>query len=222
LFEKFFLHYTKKQWNKEPKELSPTVCGRIPIRTNDDPRYFTDKYQYMPKDGYTEMFKKILSHKNIEIVLNTDYQKILNDVKFDKMIYTGPIDYFFDYKFGKLPYRSIRFEFQTFNQELYQPAAQINYVDDGVTFTRVVEHKYLSNQKNNKTTVSFEYSQQDGEPFYPIPTAGNKELFEKYNSEAKKNAQVIFIGRLAEYQYYNMDQVVASTLTTFERMQDGK
>ena len=112
LFEKFFKHYTKKQWNLEPKELSPSVCGRIPVRTNDDCRYFTDKYQFMPKDGYTKMFEKMLNHKNIEVILNTDYKSILDSIKFDKMIYTGPIDYFFDYKFGKLPYRSIRFEFK--------------------------------------------------------------------------------------------------------------
>ncbi|RPI61882.1 MAG: UDP-galactopyranose mutase, partial [Ignavibacteriales bacterium] len=127
LFEKFFKHYTKKQWDLEPKELSPSVCGRIPVRTNDDCRYFTDKYQFMPKAGYTKMFEKILNHKNIEVILNTDYKNILESIKFDKMIYTGPIDYFFDYKFGKLPYRSIRFEFRNLSQKYFQETAQINY-----------------------------------------------------------------------------------------------
>lgn len=222
LFEKFFLHYTKKQWNREPKELSPTVCGRIPVRTNDDCRYFTDKYQFMPKDGYTKMFEKILNHENIEVVLNTDYKKIINDLKFNRMIYTGPIDYFFSYEFGKLPYRSIRFEYKTFHQAYYQPTAQINYVDEQHSFTRVVEHKYLSNQTSERTIVSFEYSQPEGEPYYPVPTIENRNLYEKYLQTAKKLDSIIFLGRLAEYQYYNMDQVVASALTTFERMQNEK
>jgi UDP-galactopyranose mutase len=216
LFEKFFLNYTKKQWNKEPKELSPTVCGRIPVRTNDDSRYFTDKYQFMPKDGYTAMFKKMLSHPNIEVVLDTDYKRIINDVKFDKMIYTGPIDYFFDYKFGKLPYRSIRFEYKNFDKEFYQPTTQVNYVDNLNRFTRVVEHKYLSNQKSETTTVSFEYSQSNGEPYYPVPTNENKELYVRYFDFSKSLKSVMFIGRLAEYQYYNMDQVVMRTLMVIE------
>ena len=146
LFEKFYKHYTQKQWNLEPKELSPTVCGRIPVRFNDDCRYFTDKYQYMPKEGYTKMFEKMLSHKNIEVALNTDYKTILEDIKFDKMIYTGPIDYFFDYEFGKLPYRSIRFEFENYGLKSYQEAAQINFVN-GSPFTRVVEYKKMTLQK---------------------------------------------------------------------------
>jgi UDP-galactopyranose mutase len=218
LFEKFFKHYTIKQWNKEPKALSPTVCGRIPVRTNDDCRYFTDKYQYMPKDGYTAMFKKMLSHPNIEIILNTDYKKILNDVKFSWMIYTGPIDYFFDYEFGKLPYRSIRFEYKTFYKEYFQQTAQINYVDNSQSFTRVVEHKYLSDQKAKNTTVSFEYSQTEGEPFYPVPTSENKQLYDKYMKASQNVNAVKFIGRLAEYQYYNMDQVVAGALSFFEKI----
>lgn len=217
LFEKFFRHYTKKQWNKEPKELSPAVCGRIPIRTNDDCRYFTDKYQYMPKDGYTAMFKRMLSHPDIEIILNTDYKKIVNDVKFNKMIYTGPIDYFFDYQFGKLPYRSIRFEYKSYDKEYFQQTAQVNYVDNSQSFTRVVEHKYLSDQKTKKTTVSFEYPQSEGEPFYPVPTSENKELYERYIKRSQNLHSVKFIGRLGEYQYYNMDQVVASILNFFEK-----
>jgi UDP-galactopyranose mutase len=217
LFEKFFRHYTKKQWNLEPKELSPAVCGRIPVRTNDDCRYFTDKYQFMPKDGYTKMFEKILNHKNIEIVLNTDYKNTIIDLKFNKMIYTGPIDYFFNYEFGKLPYRSLRFEYKTFDFECYQTAAQVNYVDNQSPFSRVVEHKYLSNQTSERTAVSFEYSQTEGEPYYPVPTNENRNLYEKYLQTAKKLESIIFLGRLAEYQYYNMDQVVANTLKIFEK-----
>lgn len=218
LFEKFFKHYTKKQWNLEPKELAAAVCGRIPVRTNNDCRYFTDKYQFIPKDGYTKMFENMLLHKNIEVALNTDYKSIVQDIKFNKMIYTGPIDYFFDYEYGKLPYRSIRFEYKNFEQKIFQPTAQVNYVGEEHHFTRVVEHKYLSDQKATNTTVSFEYALQQGEPFYPVPTSKNKSLYEKYSTAAGKMNSTKFIGRLAEYQYYNMDQVVATVLKRFEGM----
>jgi UDP-galactopyranose mutase len=222
LFERFFKNYTKKQWNLEPKDLSPLVCGRIPVRTNDDCRYFTDKYQFMPKDGYTNMFEKILKNKRIEIALSTDYKSIIGDIKFSKMIYTGPVDYFFDYEFEKLPYRSIRFEYENINSDYYQDTAQVNYVDNDVNYTRVVEHKYLSGQLSATTTISREYSQSEGEPFYPIPTESNRELYLKYYSLCRKIKNVIFCGRLAEYQYYNIDQVVANTLKKFEVLANGK
>ena len=217
LFEKFFLHYTKKQWDKEPKELSPTVCGRIPVRTNDDCRYFTDKYQFMPRNGYTAMFKKMLDHSNLEVVLNTDYKKIINDVKFNKMIYTGPIDYFFDYEFGKLPYRSIRFEYKSFEQALVQESAVINFVEEKFDYSRVTEYKLLTDQKSESTTLSYEYFQKDGDPFYPIPTIENNKVAEKYKVLESKIKSVNFLGRLAEYKYYNMDQVVANILFVFEK-----
>ncbi|MCW8810332.1 MAG: UDP-galactopyranose mutase [Ignavibacteriaceae bacterium] len=220
LFEKFFLHYTKKQWNKEPKELSPTVCGRIPVRTNDDSRYFTDKYQFMPKNGYTTMFKKMLSHPNIEVVLDTDYKRIINDIKFDKMIYTGPIDYFFDYKFGRLPYRSIRFEYKNFEQNKYQDSAVINYVDKKVDFSRVTEYKYLTGQESASTSLSYEYFQEDGEPYYPIPAKQNTKLAKKYFEMSSKLNSVLFLGRLGEYQYYNMDQVVAKVMMMIKATND--
>jgi len=212
LFEKFFKQYTKKQWNLEPKELSPSVCGRIPVRTNDDCRYFTDKYQFMPKDGYTKMFERMLHHKNIEVVLNTDYKSLLNSVQFNKMIYTGPIDYFFDHKFGRLPYRSIRFEYEHHSTEYFQESAQVNYVGSDTPFTRVIEHKRLSGNKTATTTISKEFTQTEGEPFYPIPTNDNHLLYTKYKTEAIKLKSVMFCGRLAEYQYYNMDQAAANTL----------
>ncbi len=217
LFEKFFKFYTKKQWNLEPKELSPQVCGRIPVRLNDDCRYFTDKYQFMPKDGYKKMFERMLSDKNIKIILNQDYKDILKDIEFDKMIYSGPIDYFFNSKFGKLPYRSIRFEFENIKKEQSQEAAQINHVSGEVEYTRMIEHKYLTGQVTNTTTISKEYPQSNGEPFYPIPTEENRRLYLKYENEAKKLNKVIFCGRLAEYQYFNMDQVVANTLNIFNK-----
>jgi len=212
LFERFFKNYTKKQWNLEPKDLAPSVCGRIPVRTNDDCRYFTDKYQFMPKEGYTKMFEKILSLKNIEILVNTDYKKVLNDIKFDKMIYTGPIDYFFDYEFGKLPYRSIRFENKNYNEFFMQECAVINHVGEDTEFTRVTEYKHLTSQKEKTTTLSKEYYQEDGDPFYPIPSEKNHQKFLKYSIRVKEIKSVIFCGRLAEYKYYNMDQVVANSL----------
>lgn len=212
LFEKFFKIYTQKQWNLEPKELAPTVCGRIPVRTNDDCRYFSDKYQFMPKKGYTKMFERILDHPNIEIILNTDYKQIVNDVSFDKMIYTGPIDYFFYYKYGKLAYRSIRFEFENYETESYQEAAVINHVGEENDFTRVTEYKYLTNQINKSTTITREYAEPNGDPYYPIPTEASQIVFKQYEAEAKKLNSVIFCGRLAEYKYYNMDQVVGKCL----------
>ncbi|MCS7053169.1 MAG: UDP-galactopyranose mutase, partial [Ignavibacterium sp.] len=215
LFQKFFRYYTKKQWNLEPRELAPTVCGRIPIRTNDDCRYFADKYQFMPKYGYTKMFEKILDHKNIEIVLNTDYKTIISDIEYDKMIYTGPIDYFFDYKYGKLSYRSIRFEFKNFNVRSFQPSSVVNYVEPDVPYTRVTEYKKITSQESESTTVSFEYSIVDGEPYYPILTDSNLELLKKYNNEAMKLNNLILCGRLAEFKYYDMHQVVARALKLF-------
>jgi UDP-galactopyranose mutase len=172
----------------------------------------------MPKYGYTKMFEKMLSHKNIEIVLNTDYKKIINDNKFNKIIYTGPIDYFFDYEFGKLPYRSIRFEYENYKGEYFQDNAVINYVDKDVTFSRVTEYKYLTGQESGSSTVSYEYFQDEGEPYYPIPTEENDRLFKKYFELTNPLKSVIFCGRLAEYQYYNMDQVVAACLNFLNKI----
>lgn len=216
LYEAFFKHYTKKQWNLFPNELSPTVCGRIPVRFNDDCRYFTDKYQFMPKDGYTKMFERMLNHKNIEIILNTDYKKIINDIKFDKMIYTGPIDYFFDYMHGKLPYRSIRFEWENYALETYQTSSVINFVDSGVLFTRVTEYKKTTNQKSTSTTISFEYPYLGGDPYYPILMNSSLTMLKNYINEANKIQNLILCGRLAEFRYYDMHQVVARVLSIFE------
>jgi len=217
LFDKFFKHYTKKQWNLEPKELSPSVCGRIPVRTNDDCRYFTDKYQIMPKDGYTKMFEKILNHKNIEVILNTDYKSILDKIRFDKMIYTGPIDYFFDYKFGKLPYRSIRFEFKNYENILMQESAVYNFVEPNIDHTRVTEYKHLTAQQSDSTTICYEHSEKSGDPYYPVPTIDSRNQYLLYKRESEKLKNVIFCGRLAEYQYYNMDQVVANNLAILKK-----
>lgn len=218
LFEKFFKYYTIKQWGLEPKELAPSVCGRIPVRYNDDCRYFTNKYQFIPKLGYTKMFENMLNHKNIEIILNTDYKKIINEIKFDKMIYTGPIDYFFDYCYGKLPYRSIRFEWENHKMESFQENSVINYVDLSEKFTRIVEYKKISNSIAQTTTITKEYAQNEGEPFYPIPTKANQIIYSKYENLLTKYKNVMFIGRLAEYRYYNMDQVVIRALTLTDKL----
>ncbi|PID57652.1 MAG: UDP-galactopyranose mutase [Ignavibacteriae bacterium] len=217
LYEKFFKYYTKKQWKLDPSELSSQVCGRIPVRTNPDDRYFTDNYQFMPKEGYTEIFKKMLNHKNIEIILNTDYKQIINDVKFGKMVYTGPIDYFFDHKYGKLPYRSLDFIWENHQHESFQDAAVVNYVEEKPEFTRITEYKKITGQKSKTTTISKEYPKFNGEPYYPIINESNNNIHKKYFFEAKKLKNVLFLGRLAEYKYYNMDQVVARCLTLFER-----
>jgi UDP-galactopyranose mutase len=217
LYEMFFKNYTKKQWGLDPSELDASVCARIPVRTNRDGRYFNDKYQAMPKHGYSEMFRKLISHPNIHLLLKTDYKEILDLVPFNKMIYTGPIDEFFDHKFGRLPYRSLRFEFETLDQECYQPVSQVNYPND-YDFTRIVEIKHATGQRHQKTTIVREYPLEKGDPYYPIPREENQLLYERYKKEADKLKDVYFIGRLANYRYHNMDEVVALALELFETL----
>jgi UDP-galactopyranose mutase len=219
LYRKFFRGYTLKQWEIDPRDLAPSVTARIPTRTNRDDRYFTDTYQGVPKYGYTEMFRSMLNHPNISLMLQTDYRSVMNDIKFNRMIYTGPIDSFFDYQFGKLPYRSLRFEHETFAQEYYQEYQQINYPND-YDFTRIVEWKHATGQKSSVTTITREYSLLAGdgmEKYYPIPREDNHELCRKYKQEVDKLQNVIFCGRLADYKYYNMDQIVARALMIFEQ-----
>lgn len=220
LFEKFFRFYTKKQWGIEAAELAPSVCGRIPFRYNEDCRYFTDKYQYMPIAGYTKMFEKMLAHKNIDVELGAEFKNLGDTTKYKNIIFTGPIDYFFDFIYGKLQYRSIRFEFEHLDQPEYQPVAQVNYVSDEVPFTRVIEHKHLTGQIAPDTTITREYPDFNGEPFYPVPNEKNRLLYLKYKEKALSLHNVFFCGRLAEYQYYNMDQVTANTLSIFQSIAD--
>ncbi|OIJ10772.1 UDP-galactopyranose mutase [Anaerobacillus arseniciselenatis] len=216
LYNKFYKNYTKKQWDLWPSELDASVCARIPVRTNRDRRYFSDKYQVMPKHGYTKMFLKMIDHPNIGILLQTDYQQIQQIIPHKYVIYTGPIDYFFNYKYGKLPYRSLNFHFETKDQERWQDAAVINYPND-YDYTRVTEFKYLTSQSHQKTTIVYEYPTNNGDPYYPIPKKDNMELYQMYKQEAEKLKNVWFLGRLGTYKYYNMDQVVAQALTLFER-----
>lgn len=219
IYEKVFLNYTMKQWRMKPEELDEEVTGRVPIYISKDNRYFHDKYQGMPKYGYTKVFKKMLDNKNIHVLLNTDYKEVIDQIEFNKLVYTGPIDYFFDYKYGKLPYRSLIFEFETFDIEKFQPVGTVNYPND-YNFTRITEFKHMTGQIHNKTTILREFPKKyDGEydiPYYPIPQKRNSDLYMKYKMEAEKLSNVIFIGRLAEYKYYNMDEIVNRVLQLFK------
>lgn len=214
LYEKFFKYYTKKQWGLWPNELDASVTARVPIRYNRDNRYFTDKYQGIPKYGYTKMFEEILDHPNIHIMLNTEYKDIINEIEYDYLIFTGPIDEFFNYKYGKLPYRSLKFQFETLDVEFYQPVGTINYPNE-YDFTRITEFKHLTGQKHEKTTIVREYPSSEGDPYYPIPRPQNEEIFRRYKSEADQLKKTFFVGRLGTYKYYNMDQVIAQALTLF-------
>ncbi len=217
LYEKFFKGYTRKQWNLDPSELDASVTARVPTRTNRDDRYFTDTFQAMPKNGYTEMFKKMLSHKNISIMLQTDSKNIIGIIPFKKLIYTGPIDSYFDYCYGKLPYRSIEFKFETFDQENFQSTGTVNYPISNL-YTRITEFKFLTGQKNNKTTIVYEYPTDEGDPYYPIPRKENQEIYNQYKLLSEDHADIFFTGRLGTYKYYNMDQVVAQSLALYKKL----
>ncbi|MBE6068687.1 MAG: UDP-galactopyranose mutase [Clostridium lundense] len=211
LYELFFKGYTKKQWDLYPEELEKEVTARIPIRNNRDDRYFTDRYQGIPLYGYTKMVENMLNHPNIYIMLNTDYKDIKNEIKYSKLIYTGCTDEFFDYKLGKLPYRSIRFEEETLDIEFYQSVGTVNYPND-YDFTRITEYKHLTGQKSNKTTIMKEYSCSEGEPYYPIPQSKNIKLYNKYKEEIDKLFDTYFLGRLGTYKYLNMDAIVLQAM----------
>ncbi|HBY94898.1 MAG: UDP-galactopyranose mutase [Ardenticatenaceae bacterium] len=217
LYEKFFRNYTHKQWDLDPSELDASVIARVPIRTNRDDRYFTDTYQAMPLHGYTQMFERMLDHPNIKIMLNTDYREIKDVIPYRELIYTGPIDEFFDLRHGKLPYRSLVFRHETLNIPTFQPVAVVNYPNEH-PYTRITEFKYLTGQEHPKTSIVYEYPVADGDPYYPVPRAENAEIYRKYQALAEATATVHFVGRLATYKYYNMDQVTAQALVTYERI----
>lgn len=221
IYENIFLHYTAKQWELKPEELDRGVTGRVPVYISRDNRYFQDKYQAMPQQGYTEMFRRMLAHPNIKILLNADYREIINDVKFDRIICTGSIDTFFDYMYGELPYRSINFEFETLDREWYQEVGTVNYPNE-YDITRITEQKYLSGQTSPKTTLVKEYPQAyipgKNDPYYPIPREENRDRLNLYLKEAEKlNGTVLFAGRLGDYKYYDMDQAVVRALGLFEK-----
>lgn len=217
LYELLFKDYTFKQWSMWPRDLEPSVLSRIPIRFDFNDRYFSDSYEAIPSEGYTKFIENMLSNPLIEVVLDTDYFDIKSSLPpYHKLIYTGPIDRYFDNKFDKLQYRSLHFEFETLNVTDFQPGAVVNYPSLDVPFTRIVEYKKLYNSKSSKTVISREYPSWDGEPYYPVPTQANRDLYEKYRNEAEKSKDVIFAGRLANYKYFNMDQAIKNALDIFE------
>jgi UDP-galactopyranose mutase len=221
IYKNIFLGYTVKQWGFKPEELDFSVSSRVPVFISRDNRYFQDNYQGIPASGYTKMFEKIIDNPNIHVLLNTDYKDILESVKFNKMIFTGQIDYFFDQIHGALPYRSLDFKFKTFNQEKFQEVAQVNYPNNH-DYTRITEFKHFGALKNPVTTVAYEYPQDfiqgKNDPYYPVPNESNDALYAKYKEEISKlNDSVFFVGRLAEYKYYNMDQIVGVALQVFKK-----
>ena len=221
LYEKFFRNYTRKQWALDPSELDALVTARVPTRTNRDDRYFTDSYQSMPLHGFTRMFENMLNHPNIKIMLNTDYRDVREFIPYKEMIYTGPIDEFFDFRFGKLPYRCLEFKHETHDKPVFQPAAVVNYPND-YAYTRCTEFKYLTGQEHAKTSVVYEFPQAEGDPYYPIPRAENSALYKRYQELADQTPGVSFVGRLASYRYYNMDQVVGAALTLYKKLDPPK
>jgi UDP-galactopyranose mutase len=227
LYEKFFRGYSRKQWGLDPSELDASVTSRVPTRTNRDDRYFTDTYQAMPTLGFTRMFENMLDHPNIKLLLNTDYREVAKFIPFREMIYTGPLDEYFDFCYGKLPYRSLRFKHETHDRPIFQPAPVVNYPNEH-SFTRITEMKYLTGQEHPKTSILYEFPCADGDPYYPVPRPENSALYKKYQALTATTPRTHFVGRLATYRYYNMDQVVGSALTLYaklsqseKRMKDG-
>jgi UDP-galactopyranose mutase len=221
IFEKIFLHYSTKQWGVDPLELSPDILSRVPVAITRDDRYFTDPYQGIPRPSFHRLFEHLLSHPNIHVLLQTDYKSVMDVLPFKKIIYTGPIDYFFDYQFGKLPYRSMHWDFQAISQELFQEVAVINYPND-YEFIRIAEYKHFTGQKHPATTISVEYpcdyDLECNDPVYPTLTARNLEQYAKYEQAAQKLDSVYFLGRLAQYRYYNMDEIVKAALDLFREI----
>ena len=212
LCDKFFRNYTRKQWGLDLSQLSSAVAGRIPVRTNSDDRYFTDKFQSMPAEGYTRMFERMLDHPNIRVELGTPYEVVRDKCRADKVFYCGPLDAYFDFCYGKLPYRSLSFRHEHLAlQEQYQPVGTVNYPNDH-EYTRITEFKHLTGQSHSGTSIVREFPETDGDPYYPVPTSDNQALYQRYKTLADAESSTFFIGRLAEYRYYNMDQVVAAAL----------
>jgi UDP-galactopyranose mutase len=218
LYEKFFRGYTRKQWGLDPSELDRSVTARVPTRTNRDDRYFGDTFQAMPLEGYTKMFERMLDHPNIEVRTGVDFAEVKDSAPYGRLVFTGPIDEFFDFRFGKLPYRSLRFRHETLDEEWHQPVAVVNYPQTE-DYTRVTEYKHLTGQAHPKTALTYEYPSAEGDPYYPIPRPENAELFKKYEALADARDDVWFVGRLATYRYYNMDQIVGQALATFARIE---
>lgn len=218
LYEKFFEGYTRKQWGLDPSELDRSVTARVPVRTNDDDRYFTDSFQCMPADGYTAMFSRMLDHPNITVELGTDFAALRDRQVARRIIFTGPVDEYFGHVLGRLPYRSLRFEHETLDQEWAQPVGTVNYPQTE-SFTRISEWKHITGQHHARTSIVREYPSAEGDPYYPVPRPENQALYKRYEAMADATPDVWFVGRLATYRYYNMDQVVGQALATFDQIQ---
>ncbi len=218
LYEKFFQGYTRKQWGLDPSQLDKAVTARVPVRTNRDDRYFTDTFQAMPRDGYTQMFERMLDHPNITVRTGTDYADIIGTVRFRRLVWTGPVDEFFGWRFGKLPYRSLRFRHETLPQERFQSVGTVNYPQDR-DYTRISEYKHMTGQEHPWTSVTYEFPTAEGDPYYPVPRPENQALYKQYEALADAEPDTWFVGRLATYRYLNMDQVVGQALATFRRIE---
>ena len=217
LYERFFECYTRKQWAMDPSELDKSVTARVPVRTNTDDRYFTDTFQQMPLEGYTKMFERMLDHPGIDLMLGVDFADAKHGFSYDQLVWTGPVDEYFGHCYGPLPYRSLSFEHVTLDQETFQEAGTVNYPAEKYPYTRITEYKYLTGQEHPKTTLTYEYPQAEGDPYYPIPRPENAALYKRYEALADAS-DVVFVGRLATYRYYNMDQVVGQALSAYKRM----
>jgi UDP-galactopyranose mutase len=222
LYEKFFRGYTRKQWGLDPSQLDKSVTSRVPTRTNTDDRYFTDQFQMMPLHGYTRMFERMLDQPNIDILLATDFKEVRQRIPYRELVYCGPIDEYFDYCFGHLPYRSLRFQHETLDEPQFQPVAVVNYPDERVPYTRITEYKHLTGQEHPRTSISYEFPCADGDPYYPVPRPENAELYKRYKALADETPGVTFLGRLGTYKYYNMDQVVGQALALYQRIAEGE
>jgi UDP-galactopyranose mutase len=225
LYEKFFQGYTRKQWERDPSELDKSVCARIPLRTNEDDRYFGDKFQQMPKDGYTKIFERMLDHPNIEVRTSTEYVDVKDSVEYAHLVWTGPIDEFFGERYGKLPYRSLEFELvsePTPDGGFKLPSTTVNEPNFDVPYTRTTEYRHMTGQdEHDWTTMHREYPRSEGDPYYPIPNEETQALYKRYAALADELDDVTFVGRLARYQYLNMDQVVGQALSTFQKLVDS-
>ncbi len=219
LYEKFFRGYTIKQWGLDPSALDKSVTSRVPARTNTDDRYFSDKHQNMPLDGYTRMFTNMLSNPLITVKVDTEFNDIRNEIKYNKLIVSGPIDEFFDYRYGKLPYRSLRFVHTTKDCAWWQPTAVVNFPQTE-EYTRITEYKHITGQQHERTSLTFEYPSGDGDPYYPVPQQQTYKVYKQYESMQTSVPNTVFVGRLATYKYYNMDQVVGQALATFRRIEE--
>jgi len=218
LYEKFFRGYTRKQWGVDPSDLDKSVTARVPTRVNEDDRYFNDQFQVMPAQGYTRMFERMLDHPKIKVMLNTRFDEVREMIPHRRVIFTGPVDEYFGFRFGRLPYRSLQFEHVTLDKPWHQPVGVVNYPQTE-EYTRITEYKHLTGQEHPKTSLTYERSSAEGEPYYPVPRPENAALYRQYEALADAEPNTWFVGRLATYRYYNMDQVVGQALATFRRIE---